>query len=72
MFLEILIGVLAAVFLLVVVSLLLSALVQSYEDLLRRVPSSLVARRDLIPVLARFAAAATLALLAALLLLTAW
>jgi len=63
---EIVLGFIAAVILLVLLSVVLTALVQFYRNLFER----RFGRGDLTPVYARFAAVSTLALLAALVLLS--
>ena len=66
---DILIGIVGAILLLVLLSVVLTALVAFYQALLEKHLESRMRRPDLIPVLSRFAAVATLALLLAVLLI---
>ena len=66
---DILIGVIGAILLLGLLSFVLTAMVGCYQALLERYFRTRIRRPDLIPVLSRSAAVATLALLLAVLLI---
>ena len=66
---DILIGVVGAILLLALLSVVLTALVSFYQGLLEKYLKTRMRRPDLIPTLSRFAAVATIALLLVVLLI---